>query len=107
MSTAAIHDGLVYISEREGYVHCLDAKTGERYWNFDLKGGVWGSPYYVDGKVYQGGESGDITIFEAGKKGKVIRQVDMEGGVLGTPVAAGGVLYIATGSKLYAIAEKK
>src|SRR5262245_4655806 len=32
MSTCAIKDDLVYISELQGQLHCLDAKTGEKYW---------------------------------------------------------------------------
>jgi outer membrane protein assembly factor BamB len=106
LSTAAIHDGLVYISEEAGYMHCLDARTGEKYWEHDFKTGLWGSAYYVDGKVYQGLEDGTVVIFEAGKKNKVIRQIDMEETIHGTPVVANGVLYIGTKSKLYAIAEK-
>ncbi len=119
MSTAAIHDGLVYISEDAGYLYCLDAKTGEKQWErvdpktgqktweHDFKAGLWGSPYYVDGKVYQGLEDGNVVIFEAGKKYHVIGQIDMEDVIHGTPVVADGVLYIATKSKLYAIADKK
>jgi outer membrane protein assembly factor BamB len=107
LSTAAVHDGLVYISEEAGYLHCLDAQTGQKYWEHDFKAGVWGSPYYVDGRIYQGAEDGSIVIFEAGKKHKVIRQLDMEETFHGTPVVANGVLYLATKSKLYAIAEKK
>src|SRR5262249_4701815 len=60
LSTAAVHDGLVYISEETGYLHCLDAKTGQKYWEHDFKAGVWGSPYYVDGKVYQCVEDGTV-----------------------------------------------
>ena len=37
MSTAAIHDGLVYIAELAGFLHCLDAKTGEQYWTHELR----------------------------------------------------------------------
>ena len=43
LSTAAVHDGLVYIAELAGYLHCLDAKTGERYWDHDFRASVWGS----------------------------------------------------------------
>ena len=42
LSTAAVHDDLVYISEDEGYLHCLDAKTGKQYWEHDFKGAIWG-----------------------------------------------------------------
>jgi outer membrane protein assembly factor BamB len=107
MSTAAIHDGLVYVSEDAGYLHCLDAKTSHKYWEHDFKAGVWGSPYYVDGKVYQGAEDGVIVAFQAGKQHKVIRQMDMDETFHGTPVVANGVLYLATKTKLYAIANKK
>ena len=37
MSTCAIHDDLVYVAELAGYLHCLDAKTGKKYWDHDLQ----------------------------------------------------------------------
>jgi outer membrane protein assembly factor BamB len=106
MSTAAIHDGLLYISELAGYLHCLDAKTGKKYWDHDLKSEIWGSPYWVDGKVYIGDESGDILIFEHGKEKKLLTTIEMHHGVKSTPVAVNGVLYVMTETKLYAIEKK-
>ncbi|MCI0378855.1 MAG: PQQ-binding-like beta-propeller repeat protein, partial [Gemmataceae bacterium] len=106
-STAAIHDGLVYISEERGYLHCLDAKTGQHHWVHDVKNGIWGSPYYVDGKVYLGVIDGSVYIFEANKNKKHLGTMDMLESLHGTPVVANGVLYINTGARLYAIAEKK
>jgi len=106
MSTAAVHDGLVYIAEETGYLHCLDAKTGQKYWDHDFLSAVWGSPYWVDNKVYIGTEDGDIVIFAHGKEKKIIRQVGMEETVHSTPVVVNGVLYVTTRSKLYAIAKQ-
>jgi len=106
MSTAAVHDGLVYVAEETGYLHCLDAKTGQKYWDHDFLSPVWGSPYWVDGKVYIGTEDGDIVIFAHGKEKKIIRQVSMEETVHSTPVVVNGVLYVTTRSKLYAIAKQ-
>jgi outer membrane protein assembly factor BamB len=107
ISTAAVKDGLVYIAEEAGYVHCLDAKTGQQYWDDDLKDSIWGSTYWVDGKVYVNNESGTVTIYEAGKKKNVVATVDLEPTMQGTPVVANGVLYLTTNSKLFAIVEKK
>ena len=112
--------GLVFIPESSGYLHCLDAKTGKRYWEHDFKAGIfWGSAYYVDGKVYIGTEDGDIYIFAHSKERKWYQNgklrtpdggkqdnkasVDMEEQIQSTPVVANGVLYIQTWSKLYAI----
>jgi outer membrane protein assembly factor BamB len=50
ISTAAVADGLVYISDFKGFLHCLDAKTGKPYWTFDMTSPVWGSPLAADGK---------------------------------------------------------
>jgi outer membrane protein assembly factor BamB len=106
MSTAAIHDGLAYIAEETGYLHCLDAKTGKKYWDHDFLTAIWGSTYWVDNKVYIGTEDGDIVIFTHGKEKKIIRQVSMEETIHSTPVAVNGVLYVATTRKLYAIAKQ-
>ena len=76
MSTACIVDDVVYMSELAGYLHCLDAKTGKKYWQYDLKGSVWGSPYYVDGKVFVGTEGGDLYCFRHDKSMQVIDEID-------------------------------
>ncbi len=107
ISTAAVHDGLVYIAEEAGYMHCLDAATGQRHWDHDFKATVWGSPYWVDGKIYIGTEDGEILIFQHGKTRKVLATVNMDGCVWSTPVVANGVLYVTTRFKLHAIAIGK
>ncbi len=105
LSTCAVHEGLVYAAEEGGYLHCLDAKTGQRHWEHDLLAGTWGSPYWVDGKIYLGTEDGEMVIFGHGKNQKVLGKISMEERMQGTPVVAGGVLYVMTLSKLYAIAK--
>lgn len=106
-STVAIQDGLLYAAELEGYLHCLDARTGKVQWSYDFKSNIWGSPFYADGKVYQGTEDGDVYIFRHGKMPNEPGKVEMETPIKSTPVAANGVLYILTDAKLYAIAAKK
>lgn len=101
ISTCAIVDDLVYISEEAGFLHCLDAKTGERHWLFDLKAGIWGSPYYVDGKIFIGSEDGVLFTLAHGKTLKKLAENEI-GVKHGTPAAANGVLYVTTPSKLYA-----
>ena len=76
MCTACIVDDVVYVAELQGLLHCLDAKTGKKYWHYDMKGQPWGSPYYVDGKVYMGIENGDLFVFKHKKTPKVIDSFD-------------------------------
>ena len=104
ISTAAVADGLVYISDFRGNLHCLDAGIGKPHWTFDMVAPVWGSPLAADGKVYLGDEDGDVAVLKAGKEMKVISEIDMGNSVYSTPVPANGVLYIMTRSALYAIA---
>jgi len=107
ISTAAIHDGLVYISEMAGFLSCLDAKTGERYWIHDPKTGVWGSPYYVDGRILLCTEDGEVLQFAAGKEKKALEPIDMGDKFESTPNVVDGTIYLLSSSKLFAIREKK
>jgi outer membrane protein assembly factor BamB len=106
ISTAAVADGLVYIADFSGYLHCLDAKTGQEYWVHDLLAAVWGSPFLIDGKVYLGDEDGDIVVMAHGKEKKVLAEMNMGSAVYGTIVPANGVLFINNRSQLFAIANK-
>jgi outer membrane protein assembly factor BamB len=107
ISTAAVHDGLVYITEAAGYLHYLDAATGSRAWVYDLRSSVIGSPYLVNNRVYVGTEDGEVLIFGHQRAARLLATIDMgEDAILTTPTAVGGTLYIATRSKLYAIGSR-
>jgi outer membrane protein assembly factor BamB len=107
MSTAAVHDDLAYICDLGGVLHCMDAKTGEHFWEFDTGNDTWSSPYVADGKVYLGNDSQTVYVFQHGKQLKKLAEMDMGARVRATPIAANGVLYVMTENKLYAIADKK
>jgi outer membrane protein assembly factor BamB len=106
LSTAAVNDGLVYVAELAGYLHCFDALTGEHYWDHNSKAATWSSPYWVDGKVYQGNDDKVVYVFAHGKEKKLLATYDMDSRVRATPAAVDGVLYVLTENKLYAIANK-
>jgi outer membrane protein assembly factor BamB len=106
LSTAAIADGLIYLSDFSGVLHCLDVKTGQPYWTYDLKSPVWGSPLAADGKVYLGDADGDLAVFSAGKEAKKPTVIDMADSVYSTPVPANGILYVMTRTQLFAIGAK-
>lgn len=103
VSTAAIVDGLVYYPDFSGFLHCLDAKTGEVYWVHDMFAAIWGSPLVADGYVYLGDEDGDIAILRHGKKLEVVAEMNMASSVYSTPVPANGTLFIANRNQLFAI----
>ncbi len=104
ISTAAVADGLVYVADMKGILHCLDAKTGKAYWTYDTLAPVWGSPLVADGKVYLGDQDGDVVVLKAGTELKKIAEIDVGNSVYSTAVPANGVLYVMTRSELYAIA---
>jgi outer membrane protein assembly factor BamB len=106
ISTAAVADGLLYIADFSGFLHCLDAKTGQLYWTHDVFAAVWGSPFVVDGKVYLGDEDGDIVVMQHGKEAKVLAEMNMGSAVYSTPVPAHGTLFLNNRTELFALAAK-
>ena len=104
----SIADGVVYCPDLSGYVHCVDAETGERYWEHDLLSAVWGSTMVVDGKVFLGNEDGTLTIFKASKdKAEVLAEKFTKGGgasaIYSTPTFANGRMYLSDRTRMYAV----
>jgi outer membrane protein assembly factor BamB len=104
ISTASIADGLLYIPDFSGFLHCLDVKTGQELWQHDMLAAVWGSTLVVDGKVYLGDEDGDVAILQTGRTKKVIAEINMGSAVYATPVPAHGVLFLNNRNQLFALA---
>jgi outer membrane protein assembly factor BamB len=105
LATVAIYDNILYHCDLSGIFRAIDPETGKVLWKHDMGAAVWSSPYYVDGKVFQGNEDGQVVVFAAGKEKKIRNTIDMGGSVYTTPVAANGVLYVGTREKLYAIQQ--
>ena len=107
LGTVAVHDGLVYATEIAGYMHCVDAKTGKKVWEFDFEDGTWCSPTYVDGKIFVGTDTGDLYVFKAGRKLHEPKKTNLGQPCKVPPVAVNGVLYVNAGTNLFAIAPSK
>lgn len=106
ISTAAVVDGLVYISDFSGFLRCLEADTGKEIWMHDLFAAVWGSPFVVDGKIYIADEDGDVAILAQGREKKVLAEINMGSAVYGTITPANGTIFLNTQNRLFAIATK-
>jgi len=102
-STPSVHDGLVFVADCSGLVHCVDAETGKPYWTHQTKGSIWASTLVADGKVYIGTRRRDFYVLAASREKKLISSTKLDSPMCSTPVAANGVLYITTLKKLYAV----
>ncbi len=102
-STPSVHEGLVFVADCGGRVHCVDAETGKPCWTHDAKAEMWASTLVADGKVYIGTRRGHFWVLAASREKKVISEIELDGPTHATPVAANGVLYVATMRNLYAV----
>ena len=106
LSSVAISDGLLYLPDFAGIIHCLDLQTGTEIWSHDTEGHVWGSTLVADGKIYAGNENGLLTILSAGKEKKVLATIDLKDAIDSTPIAADHTVFVATLTHLYALQAK-
>jgi outer membrane protein assembly factor BamB len=111
-------DGLLFIADYSGVLHCLDANTGKLHWIHDTLSHIWGSTLVVDGRVFLGTEDGELIIIKASadadadKDGKVkgnelLGTVEFPSPIYSSLVAANGTLYVTTQTHLYAFGQGK
>ena len=97
------NNGLLFIGDFSGFVHCLDAETGKLQWVYDMKAHMWGSTFVADGKVYVGDEDGDVVVMKSDRKLKVLSEANLGAPVYSTPIVANGVLYLGSQTHLFAV----
>lgn len=106
ISTGAYLDGLLYYADFSGFLHCVDAKTGQQVWVHDMLAAVWGSPIVIDGKVYLGDEDGDLVVMQAGRTKKLLFESNLGSSMYSTPTPANGSIYVVNRNQLIAIGKK-
>ncbi|MCX7047551.1 MAG: PQQ-binding-like beta-propeller repeat protein [Candidatus Sumerlaeota bacterium] len=102
MSSAAISDGLLYVPDLSGKVHCLDVATGKPVWVHETNAETWGTPLVADGKVFLGTKKG-LFIMAAGRERRQLAWINLHAPTYTTPVAANGTLYVASERYLWAV----
>jgi outer membrane protein assembly factor BamB len=102
LSTVSIAEGLLYVADVAGRLHCLDADTGQCYWVHETSATVWASTLVADGKIYLPTLK-SLWVLAAGKEKIVLGQVSLGAPSWATPVAANGTLYVTSKNYLWAV----
>jgi outer membrane protein assembly factor BamB len=110
LGSPVIHDGLLFIADFSGLLHCLDARTGEVEWTNDLWAATYSNCLIADGHVLIGDEDGEVNIFKAARtKESVFGDMPPSLGdpIYSTPAVVNGTLFIAAKNSLVAIRDPK
>jgi len=106
VATPIAKDGLLYVGDLGGTIHCLDAATGVHLWKHETNAAIWGSFLLAGGRLYVGNEEGVMTVLRAGRRKELLATIEMDAPLYSRPAVVGDVLYLATANRLYRIAAK-
>jgi HEAT repeat protein/outer membrane protein assembly factor BamB len=106
VGTPIVKDGLLYVGDLGGTVHCLDAETGAHLWKHETNDAIWGCLLLAGDRLYVGNTEGLMTILRAGRRKELLAQIEMDAPLYSRPAVIGDALYLATASRLYLIAAK-
>lgn len=103
-----LHDGLVYLCRENGFLICLDARTGQQHYNERIHSARYrASPVFADGKIYCTARDGVVTVVKAGPKfePKLIEVNKLPDQISASPAVSGGRIYLRGFEALYAIGK--
>jgi outer membrane protein assembly factor BamB len=106
VGTPIVKDGLLYVGDLGGTLHCLDAATGASVWKHDTNGAIWGCLLLAGDRLYVGNVEGNIAVLRAGPRKELLAQIEMDAPLYSRPALVGDALYLATAQRLYLIATK-
>jgi len=105
--TPIVKDGRLFLWGDDGQVACLKAATGEVVWRERVGGSFYGSPVWVDGRLYAIARNGDVAVVAAADKFELLARVPLGEPSYATPAVAGGVMYLRTATHLYSLGGRK
>jgi HEAT repeat protein/outer membrane protein assembly factor BamB len=107
VGTPVLKDGLLYVGDLGGVVHCLDAATGAVVWTHDTKAPIWGCLLAAKDQLYVGNADGVMTVLRSGRRKRELAQMEMGAALYSRPALVGDTLYLATAGRLYLIGAKR
>jgi hypothetical protein len=106
VGTPIAKDGLLYVGDLGGTIHCLDAATGAHIWKHETDDPIWGSLLLAADRLYVGNAAGSMTVLRAGRVKHVLARIEMDAPLYSRPASVGDALYLSTATRLYHIAGR-
>jgi outer membrane protein assembly factor BamB len=100
-----LHGDQLYVVTDEGWLNCVDARTGKRLWRERLGRKHSASPVSAGGYLYFVDDDGDTWVVKPGEKLDVVRRNKLGEECYASPAVAGGQLFIRTAHHLTCIAS--
>lgn len=95
---------LLYVVSSEGFVTCLEAKSGQVVWKERLGGKFSASPILAAGRIYLFDESAVTSVIEPGRQFKLLATNKLgDEEMMATPALVGNSLIVRTAGHLYRI----
>lgn len=114
LSGVAVQDGLAFVTDYSGFVHCIDAKTGEGLWGYDLLAASWSTPLVSARHVYVADEDGLVSVFRCSADprialpgGRPASTNQLPGPSFAGALSADNVLYVASRGLLLAVTDTR
>lgn len=105
--TSVAKGGLLFTFLDGGLVSCWDSTTGRQLWEEKPAGRFFGSPVWVDGRLYCITMDGDVVVIKAAEKYQLLAINPLGEQSHAAPAVAGGRMYLRTYSQLFSIGGKK
>jgi outer membrane protein assembly factor BamB len=105
--TSVAKGGLLFAFHDRGEVSCLRSATGEQLWSEKPAGPFYGSPVWVNGKLYCITRKGEVVVVKASSTYELLAINPLGQESYATPAVAGGRMYLRTYSHLVSIGGKK
>jgi HEAT repeat protein/outer membrane protein assembly factor BamB len=103
VGTPVLKDGLLYVGDLGGVVHCLDAATGAVVWTHKTDAPIWGCLLAANDRLYVGNTDGVLSVLRTGRRKKELARIEMGAALYARPALVGDALYLATAGRLYLI----
>lgn len=96
---------LLFVMDRNGYLSCLEASSGEELWQQGLKGRFSASPVYANNCIYLFNEEGVCTVIRSASEFEILATNILGDGeqLMASPAMDGDAFYIRTAKHLYRI----
>ncbi|MEA3224983.1 MAG: PQQ-binding-like beta-propeller repeat protein [Planctomycetota bacterium] len=103
VSTSLCKDGLLFSCHDQGTICCRRATTGEILWSEKPAGRYYGSPVWVDGRLYCITRDGDVVVVKAAPEYELLSVNTLGEKSDATPAVADDKMYLRTASHLICI----